>query len=54
MVALRSALEAINRLHPRGKDNEANKHQLRQVEESDAEYAVHALGFILREVKWAA
>ena len=54
MIALRSALEAINRLHPRGKDNEANKHQLRQVEESDAEYAVHALGFILREVKWAA
>jgi hypothetical protein len=54
MVALRSALEAINRLHPRGKDNEANKYQLRQVEESDAEYAVHALGFILREVKWAA
>jgi hypothetical protein len=52
MVALRSALEAINRLHPRGKDNEANKHQLRQVEDADAEFAVHALGFILREVKW--
>jgi hypothetical protein len=54
MVALRSALEAINRLHPRGKDNESNKHQLRPVQESDAEYAVHALGFILREVKWVA
>jgi hypothetical protein len=53
MVALRSALEAINRLHPRGKDNEANKHQLRQVEESDAEFALHALGFVVREVKWA-
>jgi hypothetical protein len=53
MVALRSALEAINRLHPRGKDNEANKHQLRRVEESDAEFALHALGFVVREVKWA-
>jgi hypothetical protein len=54
MVALRSALEAINRLHPRGKDNEANKHKLRQVEDSDAEFALHALGFIIREIKWAA
>lgn len=54
MVALRSALETINRLHPRGKDNEANKHQLRPIEDVDAEYAVHALGFILREIKWAA
>jgi len=53
MVALRSMLELINRLHPRGKDNEVNKHQLRQVEESDAECAVHALGFVIREVKWA-
>jgi len=52
MVALRSALEAINRLHPRGKDNEANKYQLRQVEEADAEYAVHAISFVLRELKW--
>lgn len=54
MVALRSALEVINRLHPRGKDNEANKHQLRQIEESDAEFALHALGFVIREIKWAA
>lgn len=53
MVALCSALEVINRMHPRGKDNEVMKHQLRQVEESDAEYAVHAISFILREIKWA-
>jgi hypothetical protein len=53
MVALRSALEAINRLHPRGKDNEAIKYKLRQVGESDAEFALHALGFVIREVKWA-
>lgn len=53
MVAIRSALEVINRLHPRGKDNEVNKHQLRQVDELDAEFALHALGFVIREVKWA-
>jgi hypothetical protein len=52
MVALRSSLELINRLHPRGKDNELNKHQLRQVEEADADLALHCLGFILREIKW--
>lgn len=53
MVALCSALEVINRLHPRGKDNEANRLQLRPVEASDAEYAVQTLGFLLREIKWA-
>jgi hypothetical protein len=52
MVALRSSLEAINRLHPRGKDNELNKHQLRQVEEADAEFALHCLGFVIREIRW--
>lgn len=51
-VALRSALETINRLHPRGKDNESFKWSLRQVDELDAEYAVHALGFVIREVNW--
>jgi hypothetical protein len=51
-VALRSALETINRLHPRGKDNESLKHSLRQVDELDADYAVHALGFVIREVNW--
>lgn len=53
MLTLRSALEVINRLHPRGKDNEKLRLQLRDVEPSDAEYAVQALGFILREIKWA-
>jgi len=51
-VALRSALETINRLHPRGKDNESFKHSLRQIDELDAEYALHALGFVIREVNW--
>lgn len=51
-VALRSALETINRLHPRGKDNESFKWSLRHVDELDADYAVHALGFVIREVNW--
>jgi len=51
-VALRSALETINRLHPRGKDNELHKYSMRQVNEHDAEYAVHALAFLIREVNW--
>ena len=51
-LALRSALDIINKLHPRGKDNERNKMLLRTVDESDAEFAVQALGFILREIGW--
>lgn len=51
--ALRSALEVIRVLHPRGKDNEVVNLGLRPVVEGDAEYAVHAIGFVLREVGWA-
>lgn len=51
-VALRSALEIIAKLHSRGKDNERHKMSLRTVEEDDATLAVHALGFILREINW--
>lgn len=52
MVALRSTLEIIARLHSRGKDNERHKMSLRAVEEDDAALAVHALGFVLRELGW--
>jgi hypothetical protein len=52
-LALRSALEIINKLHPRGKDNERNKMSLRSVDENDATFAVHALAFVLREIGWA-
>jgi hypothetical protein len=52
MLALRSALEIINKLHPRGKDNERNKMSLRTVDENDATFAVHALAFVLREIGW--
>lgn len=51
-IALRSALEIINKLHPRGKDNERHKMSLRVVDENDAVFAVHALGFVLREIGW--
>lgn len=52
-IALRSALEIIARLHSRGKDNERYKMSLREVEEDDAAMAIHAVGFILREIGWA-
>lgn len=52
MLALRSALEIINKLHPRGKDSERNKLSLRAVDENDATFAIHALAFILREIGW--
>ncbi|MFZ6726401.1 hypothetical protein ACO0K2_13000 [Undibacterium sp. MH2W] len=52
-LALRSALEIINKLHPRGKDNERHKMSLRVVDDNDAVFAVHALGFLLREIGWA-
>jgi hypothetical protein len=51
-LALRSALEIINKLHPRGKDNERNKMSLRSVDENDATFAIHALAFALREIGW--
>lgn len=54
MVALRSTLEIIARLHSRGKDNERHKMSLRTVEEDDAGLAVQALGFVLREIGWVA
>ena len=52
-VALCSALEIINKLHPRGKANEAMRLDLRPVTEGDAELAVHAVAFVIREIGWA-
>lgn len=52
MVALRSSLEIIAKLHSRGKDNERHKMSLRSVEEDDAGLAVQSLGFLLRELGW--
>jgi hypothetical protein len=44
----------IARLHVRGKGNEAHTKGLRDPVEEDAELALHALGFALRDIDWAA
>ncbi|CAJ3384878.1 Uncharacterised protein [Burkholderia pseudomallei] len=49
---VRAALETINLLHPRGKDNERVRYGLREVSNEDAELALHAAGFVLREIGW--
>lgn len=51
-MALCSALEIINKLHPRGKDNEKVRLELRPVTEKDAEFAVHVIGFVIQEIGW--
>lgn len=52
-IAARNAAELIRLLHPRGKANEQETKGLRIPVEEDAELAIHALGFILREIGWA-
>lgn len=52
-IAARDAAEVIRKLHPRGKANEQETRSLRIPVEEDAEMAIHALGFILREIGWA-
>lgn len=51
--AVRWAASIVNRLHPRGNANEQLAKRLRHPEQQDAEFAVYALGFIVREVGWA-
>ncbi|MGF6507847.1 hypothetical protein OKW26_003673 [Paraburkholderia sp. 32] len=48
-----SALDIVNRLHPRGKHNEVHRYGLRDVTEEDAALAVHVTGFVIREFGWA-
>lgn len=52
-IATAAAAEMINLLHPRGKANEQEPKRLRLAQDEDAEAAVHAIGFILRELGWA-
>ncbi|ALF90999.1 hypothetical protein WJ511_21635 [Ralstonia solanacearum] len=49
---VRAALETVNRLHPRGKENERERYSLREVSNEDAELALHATGFVIRELGW--
>lgn len=44
----------IARLHVRGKSNEQQTKSLRLPTEEDAELSLHGLGFLLRDVGWAA
>jgi hypothetical protein len=44
----------IARLHARGKSNEAHRRGFRDPVDEDAELALHALGFVLRDIGWAA
>lgn len=48
-----SAAEIIRVLHTRGKANRQETKGYRLAQEEDAEAAVHAVGFILRELHWA-
>lgn len=50
---VRAALETVNLLHPRGKENERQRYSLRAVSADDATLALHATGFVLREIGWA-
>jgi len=45
--------QVVARLHSRGKTNEAHTRGLRDPVDEDAELALHALGFTLRDIGWA-
>lgn len=51
--AAAGAAEMINVLHPRGKANEQETKGYRLAQQEDAEAAVQAIGFILRELGWS-
>lgn len=53
MAAAAGVAEMLARLHVRGKANEQEAKGLRLAEEEDGQTAVHAIGFILREIGWA-
>ena len=46
--------QVVARLHSRGKTNEAHTKGLRVPVDEDAELALHSLGFVLRDIGWAA
>src|SRR5260370_24676064 len=54
MRCVGSLAQVIARLHIRGKGNEAHTKGLRDPVEEDAELALHALVFALRDISWAA
>jgi hypothetical protein len=46
--------QVVARLHVRGKANEAHTKALRIPVEEDAELALHAIGFAVRDIGWAS
>ncbi|EQD40246.1 protein containing Restriction endonuclease, type I, EcoRI, R subunit/Type III, Res subunit [mine drainage metagenome] len=44
--------DALARLHSRAKPNEQERRDTRPVMEADAEYALAAMGLLLRELGW--
>ncbi|VWD09252.1 hypothetical protein BLA18109_05108 [Burkholderia lata] len=51
---VRAALETVNLLHPRGKDNERERLALREVSNEDAALALYATGFVIRDLGWGS
>jgi hypothetical protein len=49
----RSMVQILARLHSRAKRNEQVRHGTRNVHQGDAEFAVSAVGMLLRELGWA-
>ncbi|BBL74213.1 hypothetical protein [Methylomagnum ishizawai] len=47
-----SAASIIARLHSRGKPNEQERYSIEAPMEADAEFALAAIGMLLRELKW--
>ncbi|MBU3996233.1 MAG: hypothetical protein KKI03_01645 [Gammaproteobacteria bacterium] len=45
--------QVVARLHVRGKGNEQHARSLRIPVEEDAELAIQALGFVIRDIDWA-
>jgi hypothetical protein len=45
--------QVVARLHVRGKGNEQHSRSLRAPVEEDAEIAIQALGFVIRDIDWA-
>ena len=48
-----SAALIVARMHSRGKSNEQHAKGAREPDEDDAQFAVHALGLVMREIGWA-
>lgn len=52
MECVSQLARVVARLHARGKGNEVYSKGLRDPVEEDAELALHALGFVLRDIGW--